>query len=241
MRGLYGYYDTQKNMWIYIGQDKHLEKDARHRDHNKPSNKDHQEINRVIQNDKNNRYIYKRLFFVESLKEANHWEEVLINYFKTYKYDYPEKSVLNFQKGGDNKGMPSGEDNLFYKREMRVNKAGKNKQNKNVYAIVYDTKIICRNIDKAFLEGLVQRFTNNEISVEEIKTLNKEKQKEALSTRKNTSGYKNVTIYKSKSYKTGKCYRFRYYDGKKRKNIDRGSLQELEIAMNKKGFKLERR
>lgn len=240
MYGLYGYSDTQKNMWVYIGQDKHLEKDVRDGDHNKTSNKKAQQINKVLQNDKNNRYVYKRLFFVESLKEANYWEEVLINYFKTYKYDYPEHSVFNFQKGGDNRGLPSGKDNPFYKDEIRINKQGKNKQDKMVYAIVYDTKTVCRNIDKTFLEGLVQRFNKNEISIKEIKELNREKQKEALSTRKNKSGYKNVTVSNSTRYKTGKQYRFRYYDGEKRKSIDRGSIDELEVAMNKKGFKLER-
>lgn len=240
MYGLYGYYDEEKNMWVYFGQDKYLEKNIRNGDHNKPSNKSKQPINQILQNDKNNRYIYKRLFFVKSLKEANYWEEVLISYFKTYKYDYPERNVFNFQKGGDNTGMPSGKDNPFYKHEMRVNKQGKTKQNKKMYAIYYDTKVVCKNIDKTFLECLVKKFNKNEISIEEIKALNKEKQKKTLSIQKNTSGYKNVIIYNSKSYKSGKCYRFRYYDGKKRKEISRGSLEELEAAMNEKGFKLER-
>jgi hypothetical protein len=240
MYGLYGYYDEKKKMWVYFGQDKHLEKDERHKDHNKISKRKKQIIDKVLQNDKKNRYIYMRLFFVKSLKEANYWEQVLISYFKTYKYDYPERSVFNFEKGGKNAGTPSGKNSPFYKHEMRIIKGGKTNQNKQTYAIVYDSKKVCRNINKTFLESLVEKFNKNEISIEEIKILNKEENKKALSLQRNKSGYKNVGIYKNNWYKSGKAYRFSYYEDGEQKSIEMASLEKLEIAMNKKGFKLER-
>lgn len=102
MNGIYGYWDNIKGYVAYIGKDSYID-DNNNRDkvHNRPSAYNVQSINRAVQNNPE-RYEYFVLTEGDfSDKELNEMESQAIAIFKTFKYDYPERSVFNFTKGGD--------------------------------------------------------------------------------------------------------------------------------------------
>jgi len=102
MEGIYGYYDRINQYVIYIGKDSHIDKNKRHSAHMSPCNKNKQKINQILQNDKNNRYIY--FVFIKgnyTNKELNNFEKEYIKKFKTFKYDNMDKKVFNFTPGGE--------------------------------------------------------------------------------------------------------------------------------------------
>ena len=100
--GIYGYYDKEKEYVCYIGKDNNIDnKNNRHNKHLHPLYYNSQPFNRVLQNN-SNRYDYFVLAKGEFLNnELNDMEKQAIKIFKTYRYDYPERSVFNFTKGGD--------------------------------------------------------------------------------------------------------------------------------------------
>lgn len=101
MSGIYGYWDTEKNCVVYIGRDYNIDKKIRHNSHISPRCYDEQPINRVIQNNPG-RYLYFVLAEGDfTSEELNNMESHAIELFKTFKYDYPEREVFNFTKGGD--------------------------------------------------------------------------------------------------------------------------------------------
>ena len=102
-KGIYGYFDIENNYWAYIGKDSNIDKNSRRYDHRNPSTYNRQKINQTIQNNPD-RYIYHILLEVPesfSTEEINDLEKHYINLLKTFKYDYPNKSVFNFTKGGE--------------------------------------------------------------------------------------------------------------------------------------------
>ena len=99
--GIYAYWDNENNYYVYVGKDSNLDKNKRHNDHLQPSKYDEQQINYVLQNNID-RYEYKVLMEGNySDKQLNKMEKFLIKHLKTFKSDYPNKSVFNFTKGGD--------------------------------------------------------------------------------------------------------------------------------------------
>lgn len=111
--GIYCYYDTYNKYIAYVGKDIEIYRDKRHKSHLNPNNRNLQQINRVIQ-DNPNRYQYFR--FIEgnyNNEELKDLEKEAISLFKTYAYDYPEKSVFNYTQGGDDN--PSTNPNIANK------------------------------------------------------------------------------------------------------------------------------
>ena len=101
MKGIYGYWDNVKGYVAYIGKDSNIGKNKRDKRHKYPSGYDDQQINKVLQNN-SERYEYFVLAKSNfSEEELNEMESQAIEIFKTYHYDYPEKSVFNFTKGGE--------------------------------------------------------------------------------------------------------------------------------------------
>ena len=85
--GIYGYWDTKKECVVYIGKDSNISINKRHKEHHRHSQYDKQQINRVLQNNKE-RYTYFILcdgYFTE--EELNELEEEAIAIFDTY-YGY---------------------------------------------------------------------------------------------------------------------------------------------------------
>ena len=101
MKGIYAYWDNKLSQYVYIGKDSKIYKNKRHNVHLSPSTYDAQQINRVLQNNPE-RYEYRILMEGDySNKQLIKMEKFLIKHFKTFKYDYSERHVFNFTKGGD--------------------------------------------------------------------------------------------------------------------------------------------
>lgn len=99
--GIYAYWDNVKNYYVYVGKDSNIDKKTRHYKHIAESAYNEQPINRVLQNNPE-RYEYRVIMEgVYDDWELNQMEKLCIRSFKTYKYDYPEKNIFNFTKGGD--------------------------------------------------------------------------------------------------------------------------------------------
>lgn len=168
--GLYGYYDTKNEYVVYIGKDVDIGNDKRHKEHYFPSFYDNQVINRVIQNN-TQRYTYFRFiegeYDDETLKDL---EREAIQIFKTYKYDYPERNVFNFTKGGDGAAEGQGNPN-WREKDYNVIKAG-TARGKNQYAILgRNRKVIKHSFNKKKLKELSNKLNKKEITEEEVKNL----------------------------------------------------------------------
>jgi len=152
--GIYGYWDNKKQYVAYIGKDSNITQNRRHKEHLNITNYNRQEINKVIQNNPN-RYQYFVLCVGSFSKKAiNELEKEAIKIFKTYKYDYPQKSVFNFTRGGEESpslnpniakkisNSVSGEKNHFYgKHHSKANKIKMSKaRNTSGYYNVYKEK-----------------------------------------------------------------------------------------------------
>lgn len=99
--GIYAYWDNEKGYYAYVGKDSHIDKNHRHNVHKAPSFYDDQPFNRILQNNPD-RYEYRILIKGDyNNKQLNKMEKFCIKHLKTYHYDYPDKSVFNFTKGGD--------------------------------------------------------------------------------------------------------------------------------------------
>lgn len=156
MKGIYAYWDNTLSQYVYIGKDSHIDKNRRHYAHLDSSRYDAQPFNRVIQNNPD-RYEYRILMKGNyNEKQLNKMEQFCIKHLKTYHYDYPERHVFNFTKGGDGstgyKPSPetckkisesiSGEKHPYYDKhhseetKIKISKA----QNTSGYLNVYKVK-----------------------------------------------------------------------------------------------------
>lgn len=177
--GLYGYYDIKKQYVVYIGEDAHIEDDKRYNDHKSPSNYNAQRINMVVQNNPD-RYVYFKFiegnYDEENLKKL---EKEAIHIFKTYKYDYPEKNVFNFTRGGDGVGVK--QDNPNWRNEDYAIVKHQTKRDKSQFCIMgRNHKRIKYSMNKEKLEELIHKLNNHEITEEEVKNLRLHDTKEQI-------------------------------------------------------------
>ena len=179
--GIYAYWDNVNNYYVYVGRDWNIDKNERYISHKNPAKYDDQPFNRVIQNNPK-RYEYRVLIEGDyNDQQLNKMEKFLIKHLKTYHYDYPNKSVFNFTKGGDGctgyihtnehkqkmSKVMTGENNPNYgkygkknpnwKDYPRIIKGGKHK-GKQRYIIRYNGKSIKSAYD---IEKLKEWFKNN--------------------------------------------------------------------------------
>ena len=210
--GIYGYYDVKNQYVVYIGQDAHIDKKKRHKDHLSPSNYDGQHINRVLQNNPD-RYVYFKFIKGDYAQdEIDDLEKEAIKLFKTYKYDYPERNVFNFTIGGDINPMygkkhsketiakMSGENHPMY---------GKTGKNHPMYGRKHSDE------------------TKNKMSLN-------------LSKKHNTSGYYRVSKQKYSTYKQGFIWKYQYTENGKHKAISSVDIKKLEKKVKDKGLKWEK-
>lgn len=96
--GIYGYFDKEKGIYIYIGKDSNISINLRDIQHYA---NDSQQINRILRNDKEGRYEYRVIETITnaSTLELDIVERYWIAYFNTYHYENPEG--MNFTKGGE--------------------------------------------------------------------------------------------------------------------------------------------
>ena len=229
--GLYGYYDTKTKYVVYIGKDSHIYKDNRHKDHTNPGKYDEQVINKVIQNNPD-RYTYFRFIEGDYDEEIlNELEEDAIRIFKTYKYDYPDRNVFNFRRGGE--GFGTKQDNPNWKKEeYTVIKSGID-EGKQQYAIKgrYD-KRIKRSINKEKLEELTNKLNNKEITEEEVKNFRLHDTKAQNNPNWRNKNYKTV---KSGMQRKKQQYAIKGRYGKVIKHsLNKKKLEELTNKLNNK-------
>lgn len=129
MNGIYGYWDNLNNYVAYIGQSG----DINHRlmEHGWKCMYNEQKINQVIQNnpDRYEPFILADGDFTDV--ELDEMESQAIEIFKTFKYDYPERDVFNFTKGGDGfrgyKSPNKGENHWNYGNPNNITRSKESK------------------------------------------------------------------------------------------------------------------
>ena len=206
MKGIYAYYDTIKEEIVYIGKDSNIDKNVRRRTHKSPSHYNDQPINRIIQNNPN-RYIYKPIHILPS-----HLTNEDLNGLEMW-YIQALNPYYNFTDGGE--GV------LGYKHSkealIKLSKAKLGEKNPN-----YGKKLSPAEKEK-LRQACLGRTHNLE---ERIK----------IGNSRNVTGFLNVSLEEGKTYKRGYTYRYRYYDGDKRKSIGSVSILKLRDMVKEKGL-----
>lgn len=251
MNGIYGYWDKKNNYVAYIGRDSNINNNGRFKDHLVPSRYDEQQFNRVIQNNPD-RYEYFVLAEGEfSNDELNEMESQAIEIFKTYHYDYPEKSVFNFDKGGKGKiGYHHTLDSQKQSSNSHNNKTGffrviiENKPKcKKGFVFTYqyyDDNGVRKSISRTTLKALKKVVISKNLHWEIINLDNAKKTIELDNTKvnrkNNTTGLYKVYIKKCSSCKKGFIFEYQYKHDNKIKSILRTSLKSLEEEVKNRGL-----
>ncbi len=136
--GIYAYWDNIKNYYVYVGKDNNIDKKSRHYKHIAPYAYDKQKINMVLQNN-SERYEYRVIMEGDYDDwQLNQMEKLCIKSFKTFKEDYPERSVFNFTKGGD------GQSGFKHSKKTRkkMSEAHSGKKHQNSKYTIWDIKAV---------------------------------------------------------------------------------------------------
>ena len=208
--GVYGYYDIKNRYVIYIGQDAHIDEEKRHKEHFMPSLYCRQKINQTLQSNPD-RYVYFK--FIEgnyTQDEIDDFEKEAIKLLKTYKYDYPERSVFNFTPGG---GLnPS----IIPEIAKKISKSISG-ENNPMYG---------KQMPKEVKQKISNSSTGKKHSSET---------KIKMSISRNSSGYYNVHKHK-RNTKQGFIWVYQYYKNNKKKYISSIDIEKLEQKVKAKGL-----
>lgn len=212
--GIYGYYDKKNQQMMYIGQSNDIER--RHRDHIRPSRYNEQVVNRVLQNNPE-RYelviIKSRPGF--SKEDRDILEKHYIEFYNTF-----ADNKFNFTTGGDG-GLFSEE------TRKKISEALKGKNNPNYGK--KNPELSKRNSQNI---GPNNPFYGKHHS---------EETKRKMSLSRNSTGYRRVSLVICPDCKSGKKYRYRYYnDDGNRKEISSVNLEKLKEKVLEKGLPWEK-
>lgn len=212
--GIYGYYDKKNQRMMYIGQSNDIER--RHRDHIRPSRYNEQVVNRVLQNNPE-RYelviIKSRPGF--SKEDRDILEKHYIEFYNTF-----ADNKFNFTTGGDG-GLFSEE------TRKKISEALKGKNNPNYGK--KNPELSKRNSQNI---GPNNPFYGKHHS---------EETKRKMSLSRNSTGYRRVSLVICPDCKSGKKYRYRYYnDDGNRKEISSVNLEKLKEKVLEKGLPWEK-
>lgn len=212
--GIYGYYDKKNQRMMYIGQSNDIER--RHRDHIRPSRYNEQVVNRVLQNNPE-RYelviIKSRPGF--SKEDRDILEKHYIEFYNTF-----ADNKFNFTTGGDG-GLFSEE------TRKKISEALKGENNPNYGK--KNPELSKRNSQNI---GPNNPFYGKHHS---------EETKRKMSLSRNSTGYRRVSLVICPDCKSGKKYRYRYYnDDGNRKEISSVNLEKLKEKVLEKGLPWEK-
>lgn len=260
--GIYGYYDKKNQQMMYIGQSNDIER--RHRDHIKPSRYNEQVVNRVLQNNPE-RYelviIKSRPGF--SKEDRDILEKHYIEFYNTFADD-----KFNFTTGGDG-GLFSeetrkkisealkGENNPMYGKthsaEARKKISEARKGKKNYFYGKHLTEKHKKKISEALKGENNPNYgkKNPELSKRNSQNIgpnnpfygkhHSEEIKRKMSLSRNSTGYRRVSLVICPDCKSGKKYRYRYYnDDGNRKEISSVNLEKLKEKVLEKGLPWEK-
>lgn len=225
MKGIYAYWDNKLSQYVYIGKDSYIDKNERHKDHLSPSKCDVQPFNRVIQNNPE-RYEYRILMEGNyNEKQLNKMERFCIKHLKTYHYDYPERHVFNFTRGGD------GCTGLKHSEET------KKKISKN-HARFWEGKTRPEETGKKISESKKGKYLgeDNPNYGNPSNYIHSDECKLKMSKARNTTSYFRVSKHKDKTCKQGFVWEYRYYEEGKTKYVTSVSIEKLEEKVKTKGL-----
>lgn len=224
VNGIYGYYDTQKNQMVYIGQSKDIY--SRHASHINLLRYNEQVINRVLQNNPDR---YKLVIIKVRLSFSKEDRDILEKHYIEFYNTFIDDNKFNFTPGGD--FSPS----MVPEIAKKISKArlGKNYGlvgEKHPFYGKHHSGETIKKISKAN-SGENNPFYGKHHS---------EKTKRKMILSKNTTGYLRVSLDTYPNAKSGKRYVYRYYNNGKRKSITSVSLEKLKKKVLKKGLKWEK-
>lgn len=230
MKGIYKYTDLKTGNVVYVGKDSYIDKNARHKDHLRPSRYDEQQINRVLQNNPE-RYEYSVIWETDDCTTLK-LNKMEILFGKIYN---PKFNFGKFGKGGFTKHSEETKQKL---KEINTGKNNPNYGNPSNYCHPEEVrqKISEANKGKPKSEKhkvkLSKAHKGKKIS---------EKTKIKMSKSHNTTGYFRVNKHKCKSYNQGFYWEYLYYDEKgKRVSISSVDIKKLEKRIKDKGLRWER-
>ena len=215
--GIYGYYDTEKNQIVYIGQSKDIF--LRHSHHINPLYYKNQVINRVLQN---NPHRYKLVIIKARSGFSKEDRDILEKHYIEFYNTFRDDNKFNYTPGGDY--APSTVPDIA--KKISKSMSGQNNPN-------YGKKkpeLSKRNSQNIGPKNPMYGKHHTEES----------KRKMSLS-QGNTTGYRRVSLRPCSSCKSGKRYLYRYYnDDGKRLSIVSVSLEKLKKKVLEKGLSWEK-
>ncbi len=233
--GIYAYWDNVNSYYVYVGKDGRIDKKIRHKYHSRPSRIDEQKINKVLQNNPN-RYEYRIIMEGDYNDwQLNKMEKLCIKSFKTFKYDYPERNVFNFTKGGE--GMSGFEYSEESKQKMVENHADFSGENNPRYRGDLDDDVLVDEYlnNKLSCKKIARKYNTNVMTV--TYRLNNLDIDTSRDRTKNTTGYYRVFKNKNSTYKQGFTWVYYYYDENgKQKRVSSVDLKKLEVKVKEKGL-----
>lgn len=211
--GIYGYYDTEKNQMVYIGQSKDI--CSRHASHMNPLRYDEQVINRVLQNNKDR---YELVIIKVRPTFSKRDKDILERHYIEFYNTFVDDNKFNYTPGGD--FNPS----IIPEIAKKISKAHSGK---------HHTKETIEKIRKSNSGISHPMYGKNH--TEETK------RKITLSKSKNNKiGYLRVSLRVCPTCKSGKAYQYQYYDDGKRISIQSVSLEKLKEKVLNKGLPWEK-
>ena len=227
MKGIYGYFDRQKQEIVYIGKDSNIDKDARHKAHMAKCNKDKQVINRILQNNPQ-RYEYSVIYICPP-----HLDDIDLNGLEM-QYIEAVNPRHCYTKGGDGNGQYWAGKNRSIETKQKISNSIKALWNDPNSA--YYSKEFCQKCTEARRGKPLSEEHKRKIS--EAKRGQKPSKQACMhqSKAKTTTGIYRVSKNKNKNYKQGFRWRYQWYEGNKKKAIISTSLSKLERKVRDLGL-----
>lgn len=217
--GIYGYLDKEKNQMIYIGQSKDIFR--RHSHHMNPSYYNQQVINRVLQNNKDR---YKLVIIKARSGFSKEDRDILEKHYIKFYNTFVDKKKFNYTPGGDISISTVPE---IAKKISKAN-SGKHHSKETI------EKLRKAKLGKNY--GLVGENHPNY-----GKHLTEETKRKMSLSHGNSTSYRRVSLKVCSGCKSGKIYRYDYYndDGEK-KSISSVNLEKLKEKVLEKGLLWEK-
>ena len=227
---------------VYIGKDKYIQQNKRHKDHNRESRYDEQVINRIVQNTPSRYDYYVLKDNLSSNAEAIYWERTLIGLFET-------EDFWNFTSGGEGtvgykwteeqkqrrseamKELWSDPNSAFHSEEryqkiseaMKGNKymLGKHHTEESKNKMSESHKILWTDDERRQKQSEAMKGKHH---------TEESKKKNSLTTSRqmNKTGLYRVTKQYKRNCKQRFCWAYRYYDNGKHKGLSSTNLHTLK-------------
>lgn len=198
LRGIYGYFDTDRNEIVYIGKDSNITKKERHISHFKPSQYNVQHINKVLQNNPN-RYIYKEIYICPPYLTDDDFNGLERWYIQSI------NPLFNFTEGGD--GISGYRHTIETKKRLSEINKGKKHSKESIEKMRKSKK------------GKNHPMYNTPHTIEHRLKISKSL---------NTTGIYRVNKCKCRCCKQGFNYVYHYIEDGKRKSISAVDLETLK-------------